>query len=75
VPVRGQTARLIPQPAVTYGLYLVNLSIVPRSDGLLVQVLNDPGNFNNADTKPNRAASEAAVRQLAEMYARMRPAA
>ena len=75
VPVRGQTARLIPQPEVTYGLYLVNLSMVPRSDGLLVQVLNDPGNFNNADTAPNRAASEAAVRQLAEMYARMRPAA
>ena len=75
VPVRGQTARLIPQPEVDYGLYLVNLSVVPRSDGLLVQVLNDAGNFDNADTTPDRAASEAAVRQLAAMYARMRPAA
>ena len=75
VPVRGQTARLIPQPEVTYALYLGHLGTVPRSDGLLVQVLNDPGNFNNADTTPDRAASEAAVRQLAEMYARMRPAA
>lgn len=75
VPVRGQTARLIPQPEVDYGLYLVNLSMVPRSDGLLVQILNDPGNFNNADTTPDRAASEAAVRQLADMYADMRPAA
>jgi len=73
--VRGQTARLIPQPEVTYALYLGHLGTVPRSDGLLVQVLNDPGNFNNADTTPDRAASEAAVRQLAEMYARMRPAA
>ena len=71
VPVRGQTARLIPQPEVTYGLYLVNLSLVPRSDGLLVQVLNDPGNYNNADTTPNRPASEAAVRQLAELMSRM----
>ena len=72
VPVRGQTARLIPQPEVTYGLYLVNLSMVPRSDGLLVQVLGDTGNFNNADTVPDRAASEAAVRELADLAARMR---
>ena len=75
VPVRGQTARLIPQPEVTYALYLGHLGTVPRSDGILVQVLNDAGNFNNADTTPNRAASEAAVQQLADMYARMRPAA
>jgi glycine/D-amino acid oxidase-like deaminating enzyme len=73
VPVRGQTARLIPQPEVTYALYLGNLGTVPRSDGILVQVLTDTGNFNNADTTPNRAASEAAVQQLADMYARMRP--
>ncbi len=72
VPVRGQTARLIPQPEVSYGLYLVNLSMVPRSDGLLVQVLGDAGNYNNADTTPDRAASEAAVRQLADLVARMR---
>jgi len=75
VPVRGQTARLIPQPEVNYALYLGNLGTVPRSDGILVQVLTDTGNFNNADTTPNRAASEAAVQQLADMYARMRPAA
>jgi glycine/D-amino acid oxidase-like deaminating enzyme len=74
IPVRGQTARLIPQPEVNYALYLGNLGTVPRSDGILVQVLTDTGNFNNADTTPNRAASEAAVRQLADMYARMRPA-
>ena len=74
IPVRGQTARLIPQPEVTYGLYTEHLSVVPRSDGLLVQVLGDTGNFNNADITPNRAASEAAVTQLAEIFARM-PAA
>ena len=72
VPVRGQTARLIPQPEVTYGLYVApSLSVVPRSDGILVQVLGDTGNFNNPDTTPNRAASEAAVRQLADVMARM----
>jgi glycine/D-amino acid oxidase-like deaminating enzyme len=72
VPVRGQTARLIPQPEVNYALYLGNLGTVPRSDGLLVQVLTDTGNFNNADTTPNRAASEAAVRELADLMSRMR---
>ena len=34
---------------------------------MLVQVLGDTGNFNNADTTPNRAASEAAVQQLGDM--------
>ena len=72
IPVRGQTARLIPQPEVTYGLYMEHLSMVPRSDGLLVQVLGDTGNFNNSDVTPDRAVSEAAVRQLADMVSRMR---
>ena len=72
VPVRGQTARLIPQPEVTYGLFTENLSVVPRSDGLLVQVLGDTGNYNNADLTPDRAASEAAVTQLADLFARVR---
>jgi hypothetical protein len=72
IPVRGQTARLIPQPEVTYGLYVApSLSVVPRGDGILVQVLGDTGNFNNSDTTPNRAASEAAVQQLADVMARM----
>lgn len=74
VPVRGQTARLIPQPEVTYGLYVPHLSVVPRSDGLLVQVLGDSGNFNNPDTTPDRAASEAAVRRLGELMSRLRAA-
>jgi len=72
IPIRGQTARLIPQPEVRYGLSTAHLSMVPRSDGLLVQVLGDTGNFNNADTTPNRAVSEAAVNDLAALVASMR---
>jgi glycine/D-amino acid oxidase-like deaminating enzyme len=72
IPVRGQTARLIPQPEVTYALSTDHLGVVPRSDGLLVQVFGDTGNFNNSDLTPNRAASETAVRQLADIVASMR---
>lgn len=67
IPVRGQTARLIPQPEVRYGLRIKNLSMVPRSDGLLVQVLDDPGNFNNSDATPDRQFAEESVRQLAQL--------
>ncbi|MDG2539482.1 FAD-dependent oxidoreductase [Dyella jiangningensis] len=72
IPVRGQTARLIPQPEVTYGLRLKDISVVPRSDGIMVQVIGDAGNFNNADVTPRRADSEAAVRELADLMTKMR---
>lgn len=72
IPVRGQTARLIPQPEVTYGLRMKDISVVPRSDGIMVQVIGDAGNFNNADVTPRRADSEAAVRELADLMTKMR---
>jgi glycine/D-amino acid oxidase-like deaminating enzyme len=68
-PVRGQTARLIPQPGVDYGITWRghNLSVVPRRDGILVQA-QAAGDFGNADTTPDRAASEAAVARLASLF-------
>jgi len=72
IPVRGQTARLIPQPEVTYGLSTDNFSVVPRSDGLMVQAFGNGGDFNNPDTTPHRELSEAAVRELADIMARMK---
>ncbi len=74
IPVRGQTARLIPQPEVTYGLRAQDISVVPRSDGIMVQVIGDSGNFDNADITPHREASEAAVRELADIMAKMKHA-
>jgi glycine/D-amino acid oxidase-like deaminating enzyme len=70
VPVRGQTARLIPQPEVTYGMYHVQkeLFVMSRSDGILVQV-HAPGDFGNPDEVPDRAASESAVNDLASLFA------
>ncbi len=70
VPVRGQTARLIPQPEVTYGLSWAdhNLFVVPRGDGILVQA-QAPSDYGNADTTPDRARAEAAVERLARLFA------
>ncbi len=70
VPVRGQTARLVPQPAVTYGIAYRghNLLVVPRRDGILVQA-QAAGDFGNDDTTPDRGAADAAVEQLAALFA------
>lgn len=69
VPVRGQTARLVPQPEVRYGLIHRghNLVVVPRREGLLVQAQGE-GDFGNADDRPDRALSEAAVLRLASLF-------
>lgn len=69
VPVRGQIARLVPQPDVRYGLVWRghNLAVVSRRDGILVQAQVD-GDFGNEDTTPARALSEAAVQRLAQLF-------
>lgn len=69
VPVRGQTARLVPQPEVGYGLSWGghNLYVVPRADGILVQT-QEPDDYDNPDTTPDRALSVAAVQRLAGLF-------
>ncbi|MGA0609315.1 FAD-dependent oxidoreductase [Caldimonas sp. KR1-144] len=71
VPVRGQIARLVPQPDVRYGITWRghNLSVVSRRDGLLVQAQGD-GDFGNESVAPDRALAEAAVRRLAGLFGR-----
>jgi glycine/D-amino acid oxidase-like deaminating enzyme len=71
IPVRGQTAHLIPQPEVNYGITYRghNLSVVTRRDGIVVQAQAE-GDYGNADTAPDRAASDAAVQRLAALFVR-----
>lgn len=72
VPVRGQLMRLVPQPEVTYGLsYEDKLYMLPRRDGILLQS-QAPGDFNNPDTTPDRAAAERSVQILADLNERIR---
>jgi D-amino-acid oxidase len=74
VPVRGQIGWLIPQPEVTYGLYYNGVSVVSRTDGIVVQALKggDMRGYNDDHEVADRAESEGAVGVIAELAARMR---
>lgn len=68
-PVRGQIARLIPQPDVRYGLTYRHVLTVPRRDGLVVQSFagGDKG-FDDMNETPHRGEAEEAVRTVAEAF-------
>lgn len=73
IPVRGQTAKLIPQPELDYGFYYGSrhVSVYPRRDGLLVQAQAE-GDFNNDAENLNPEESISAVRRLSEIVAQMK---
>jgi len=70
IPVRGQTARLVPQPEVDYLVSYRDhkLIAVPRRDGILVST-QEIGDFDNASADVDRGRSERAVEQLASLFA------
>ncbi len=69
-PVRGQIARLIPQPDVRYGLDYRHVLTVPRRDGIVVQsfVAGEMEGYGDTNETPDRAESEQAVKALAELF-------
>jgi hypothetical protein len=69
-PVRGQIARLIPQPGVRYGLSYRHVYVVPRRDGIVVQDLRggDMKGFGDSDEAIDRAEADRAVTRLAELF-------
>jgi glycine/D-amino acid oxidase-like deaminating enzyme len=69
-PVRGQLARLIPQPEVSYGLYYKGVSFVPRRDGLVFQSVgeDDYYGFNDATAEPDPAEAKFAVTTIAQLF-------
>ncbi|MDO9318273.1 MAG: FAD-dependent oxidoreductase [Gammaproteobacteria bacterium] len=73
VPVRGQTAKLIPQPEVHYGFHYAErgISVYPRRDGLLVQA-GAGGDFDNARENLNPEESIRAVERVAAVVEGMR---
>jgi D-amino-acid oxidase len=74
-PVRGQIARLIPQPDVRYGLTYRQVIAVPRRDGIVVQSLEggDMKGYGDTNEAPDRAEAEQAVTTLAELFQPARP--
>jgi len=72
IPVRGQTAKLMPQPELDYGFYYNSrhVAVYPRRDGLLVQAQAE-GDFNNDAENLNPEESISAVRRLGEIVAQM----
>jgi glycine/D-amino acid oxidase-like deaminating enzyme len=70
IPVRGQLARTIPQPDISYGLFYRGVSFVPRRDGLVFQVVGDDDyyGFNDAAALPDRAEAELAVNTITSLY-------
>ena len=69
-PVRGQLARVIPQPEVNYGIFYKGVSFVPRRDGLVFQVVgeDDYYGFNDETAVPDRAEADRAVNTIAGLF-------
>lgn len=70
VPVRGQIARLIPQPDVRYGLVYRHILTVPRRDGIVVQSFagGEMEGYGETSETPDHAEAERAVMTLAELF-------
>jgi glycine/D-amino acid oxidase-like deaminating enzyme len=70
IPVRGQLARMIPEPQVDYGLIYKGVAFVPRRDGLVFQIIgeNDYYGFNDESAVPDRAEAELAVNTIAGLF-------
>jgi len=71
IPVRGQLARLIPQPEIAYGLTYDYVSMVPRRDGIVIQAFgSDEGDgYGDDTTAPDRAEAEHAVNTIGSIFA------
>jgi glycine/D-amino acid oxidase-like deaminating enzyme len=69
-PVRGQLARVIPQPEVDYGLFYHGVSFVPRRDALVFQVVgeDDYYGFNDDTAVPNRGEADRAVNTIGALF-------
>jgi glycine/D-amino acid oxidase-like deaminating enzyme len=71
VPVRGQLARMIPQPDIRYGLFYKGTSFIPRRDGMVFQYIgeNDYYGYGDDTAQPDRAEAARAVNTIAGLFA------
>jgi hypothetical protein len=71
VPVRGQIGWLIPQSEVNYGLQYAGVSVLSRTDGIVVQELTggDMKGYGDATETPDRAETLNAVAKIETLFA------
>jgi hypothetical protein len=76
VPVRGQISWLPAQPEANYGLYIGNLGILSRRDGIVVQFngKGDDAGWNDDSEQPDPAEAELGIRRIQDLYARRKHA-
>ena len=72
VPVRGQIGWLIPQPEVNYGFFYRDVSVLSRTDGIVVQAVEggDLKGYNDDHEVIDREESVRAVKVIEELYSR-----
>jgi glycine/D-amino acid oxidase-like deaminating enzyme len=73
VPVRGQTARFIPQPEVDYAVSYdsQNVYTVPRRDGMIIQEWS-PNDYGNEKEVAYLEATKSSVARLVRLFEQMR---
>jgi D-amino-acid oxidase len=74
VPVRGQIGWLIPQPEVNYGFFYRDVSVLSRTDGIVVQAVEggDLKGYNDDHEVIDPGESVRAVKVIEELYARFK---
>ncbi len=73
-PVRGQINWFTPQPNARYGLFYRDVSVVSRTDGMVVQYVgsNDDYGFGDDSETPDREEMAGTLETLAPLFARRR---
>ncbi len=70
VPVRGQLARMQPQPGIHYALlYRATLFLARRDEFVFQHFRGEYQGFNDVSTDPDRAEAELAVNTIAQLFA------
>ncbi len=73
IPVRGQTAWLVPQPEANYALRFNNMSLLSKADGIVLMNnnpdLGDMLGVGDSNELPNRAPLEEALAAMAPLFA------
>ncbi len=69
-PVRGQIAWLAAQPDVHYGVYYKSVTVLPRSDGIVVQYVGDSDmwGYGVDNETADRSEAERAIATIAPLF-------